>query len=226
MAIRDYGALVAAALALVAGGVAYGTLKSSVDALDPGAIEAATAQALADIEQAGEDFKAEISVESGGVPIGAIVAWPGRLPVHGRWRECDGTPLDKDAYPALFAALGAERTPYGWEGGQFKLPDLRGFFLRGVGGSSAEMGVAQEWATARPRSPFRTDLKGGHAHRYKQPHRADKDADTGDFWRPVDNNSTDHETESAGDHMHEIVEGGDGETRPANYAVIWLIRVK
>lgn len=68
-------------------------------------------------------------------PVGAIVAWPGplsTLPEH--WKLCNGEYLLSSAYPALLAVCQNYWGPYAGSGvnQSFKLPDLRGMFLRGV----------------------------------------------------------------------------------------------
>ena len=97
---------------------------------------------------------------------------------------CDGRPLRKDDYPALFQAIG---TAYGdgttdtdrtktVSGYDFNAPDLRGLFLRGVDGGAGRdpdvatreplrpggagdgaAGAFQDKATARPVKAFTTD---------------------------------------------------------------------
>lgn len=59
-------------------------------------------------------------IEMFGGPIENIP--PGRIP-------CDGSLLSVAAYPALFAAIGYS---HGGTGGQFRAPDIRGRFVRGV----------------------------------------------------------------------------------------------
>lgn len=80
-----------------------------------------------------------------GYPVGAIMAFAGLLsdPDKGRnnkvllensnWALCDGRSLKVDEYYELFEAIGYV---YGGEGGTFKIPDYRGYFLRGVTGST------------------------------------------------------------------------------------------
>lgn len=55
---------------------------------------------------------------------------------------CNGAAISRAQYPELFAAIG---TTWGAGDGAstFNVPDLRGFFLRGVGGDSAALGVEQ-----------------------------------------------------------------------------------
>ena len=92
----------------------------------------------------------------GDIPVGAVIAFAGRLgpaippssppgtpPDPGAsppqsvtypleswgWTVCDGRSLDRYHYPELFAALGYL---YGGSGKAFNLPDYRGYFLRGL----------------------------------------------------------------------------------------------
>ncbi len=75
-----------------------------------------------------------------GVPVGSVVAFAGaadknsagaaRLAAQG-WMVCDGTLLSTTQYNELFNVIG-----YDWSatqsGDTFNLPDMRGYFLRGV----------------------------------------------------------------------------------------------
>jgi microcystin-dependent protein len=64
------------------------------------------------------------------LPPGLIVAYAGAQPPEG-WLLCDGHPVSRSTYAALFGAVGDT-----WGKGDavttFNLPDLRGRFLRGV----------------------------------------------------------------------------------------------
>ena len=64
-----------------------------------------------------------------GTPIGSVLAYPiDDVPVH--CLECNGAIISRETYPELFAVIGET---YGTGDGvtTFKLPDLRGEFLRG-----------------------------------------------------------------------------------------------
>lgn len=80
-----------------------------------------------------------VSILSG--QIGTIVISPVVTP-PGHTLECNGAAISRSAYAKLFEVLG---TTYGAGDGTntFNLPDFRGRFLRGVGGNSAAIGVAQ-----------------------------------------------------------------------------------
>lgn len=63
-------------------------------------------------------------------PYGGVVPFAGPpSTVSSGWRMCDGSNVSIQSYPKLFAAIG-----YAWggSGDVFRVPDLRGQFLRGV----------------------------------------------------------------------------------------------
>lgn len=76
-----------------------------------------------------------------GVPIGAIIPYAGSTAPFGTL-ICNGAAISRSAYPELFDAIG---TTWGAGDGSttFNIPDLRGYFLRGVGGNSAALAVEQ-----------------------------------------------------------------------------------
>jgi hypothetical protein len=75
------------------------------------------------------------------VPSGAVMAFA-RSSIPAGWLLCNGAAVSRATYAALFAVIG---TTYGAGNGSttFNIPDLRGVFIRGLGGSSAELGVYQ-----------------------------------------------------------------------------------
>jgi hypothetical protein len=66
------------------------------------------------------------------LPIGTVIYFAASSAPIG-WFECDGRNLDTQSFPDLFAAI---RYTYGGGGVNFRLPDLRGEFLRGWDRSS------------------------------------------------------------------------------------------
>lgn len=76
------------------------------------------------------DITAKIS---GGNPVGTIIAWPVAQNPEDmeNWLECNGQAVNQAAYPELHSIIGAH------------VPDLRGQFLRGLGGNSGTLGAVQ-----------------------------------------------------------------------------------
>jgi microcystin-dependent protein len=76
------------------------------------------------------------------VPIGTILAYAGDVDGNARgsletqgWLVCDGAEYAESDYPDLENTIG---TYYGTasKAGMFKVPDLQGFFLRGLDGGT------------------------------------------------------------------------------------------
>lgn len=64
-------------------------------------------------------------------PIGAITVYSGTNPPLG-WCLCDGRTLASKDYPDLYKVIG---TTYGGNSTNFKIPDLRGYFVRALDNS-------------------------------------------------------------------------------------------
>lgn len=82
------------------------------------------------LDSAGKIQLSQLSTESD-LPIGMIAAFGMEtLPTDSNWLECDGSELPIADYQALYSAIGVS---FGLPGipSNFKLPDLRGEFLRG-----------------------------------------------------------------------------------------------
>ena len=168
------------------------------------------------------------------------------------WLRCDGRLLDNTGPDnvALFKAIG-----FAWGGDgdtMFNLPDLQGFFLRGVdssrephflldpdrnerfesntgGNKGIKVGSVQSFATAAPKdSGFKTDRVDDHTHWLNFEIDAARDVNGQNNTvaypaRSIASPSTG--TGKAGAHEHEVT-GGDKETRPVNAYVYWIIRYK
>lgn len=82
------------------------------------------------------------TADGGGVPIGTILPYAGSTAPEGTLM-CNGAAISRSTYAELFAAIS---TTWGAGDGEttFNVPDLRGYFIRGVGGNSAELAVEQE----------------------------------------------------------------------------------
>lgn len=106
----------------VTGAIANVYSKIEVD----GKITGVTGPTTRTIKQVDDDLQNWLQY-NGGTPVGAIVYYPASTIPFG-WMECDGRSLDKNTYASLFAIVGYT---YGGSGNTFKLPDLRGEFVRG-----------------------------------------------------------------------------------------------
>ena len=177
--------------------------------------------------------KARTAISSIGVPSGTIIAFGGepnlaRLKENG-WLICDGSQVAVAEYPELFAAIG-----YSWGKGDgadsFRLPDLRGLFLRGVdAGGKHDADVSKRTAIAPGGNQtnrvgsFQADGIPSHSHEFDL--------------------ATFGETEQQGDNSRHFVpkgiringnpvknptlgvpEGAVRETRPKNAYVHYLVR--
>lgn len=187
-------------------------------------------------------------------PIGSIVAFAGpidaRWEIANGWLLCDGRLLDRSdpQFVALFDAIG-----FTWGGDlvkHFNLPDLRGYFLRGVddrkdggrdpdsrsrtennpNGQIAEsVGSVQEWGTALPRPPHAIELTEAGRHHHVLDFELDATRDVDGVANTVAYPSLPgvppYTTDIAGYHTHEL-QGGHAETRPINAYVHWIVRFK
>lgn len=121
--------------------------------------------------------------------------------------------------------------------GNNRIPDLRGLFLRGVNGARADgkgdtlgenrdVGSYQDYATARPETPFSgsTNTTGEHTHTYDKARPYNSATGSHDRAKNSGNTGT---TAASGEHSHSFVvtEGGDSETRPRNVSVYFYIKV-
>jgi len=116
------------------------------------------------------------------LPVGAVVAFAGAVgdtmteattavEAWG-WMCCDGRELDVPGYPELFAALGFR---YGGNrSDRFKIPDYRGYFLRGRdGGSGNDPDLAQREppeggsGSGAETGSLQKDALQTHEHSYK-----------------------------------------------------------
>lgn len=144
------------------------------------------------------------------MPVGTILAYVGPTPPAG-WLFCNGASFDRNRYPELAKLLNGNQTP-----------DLHGQFLRGTM-PGRDVLSRQAWATGLPRErAFGTNVAGVHAHGIF----ADQQRAGGGGGFTVPNSGTQAgliPTTESGNHSHVIVSGGDGETRPDNVAVNYII---
>ena len=155
------------------------------------------------------------------VPPGAIMIWSMEVPPDG-WFECNSDWLQIGEYNDLYLAVG-KTYGYNQVGNSFRLPDYRGFFLRGWdhdnpvpndpnSGSRLDRGdgVAGNFVGTKQNDEFKE-----HAHSTVQ---------------MIGNNSidgVDSTTTYSGEHHNESRFTGDeggSETRPKNINVMFIIK--
>jgi hypothetical protein len=138
-------------------------------------------------------------------PVGAVISL-GAQQSTSWWRLCDGALVTRSEFPELFVAIGYTYGK-GTTDEEFRLPDYRGRFLRGA---KDTVGVAQDYATAKPATPF-----AGRA-----------------YWLPdsqVECNALPSGDCSRFDGTLVLTcctSGGDAETRPVNAYVDYYIKVR
>jgi microcystin-dependent protein len=113
-------------------------------------------------ESDGKTLKVDNLSGKGSIPAGSIIAYAGASVPNG-WLLCDGSSYAISTYQNLSTALGTtyntqrnQSTGSPWSspgGGNFRVPDFRGVFLRGTGTSSGyaatTLGTTQDDATAK-----------------------------------------------------------------------------
>lgn len=165
-----------------------------------------------------------------GGQVGVVEAFAGQTPPAG-WLECDGAVVSRTTYANLFAVIG---TTYGAGDGSttFKLPDLRGEFIRGWDhgrgvDAGRTLGSSQGYATAPPVSTSQQRLKGDGTkdNIYSN---ASNPAYAGFARVSKSGENTTASTIDAGGSGVELdlmnVLSGDSETRPRNVALMYIIK--
>jgi hypothetical protein len=117
----------------------------------------------------------------------------------------------------------------GWNNGAGNDPDVASRVASGSGGATGDaIGSLQSFATALPRNTaFSTSVAGGHSHSYSafvddgtvvNGHVQGGSATGFTIWGYTES------TAEAGDHTHTIG-GGDGESRPVNVGLGYIIKL-
>ena len=146
------------------------------------------------------------------VPVGTIVAYGAKtpLPLPPNWLYCNGGEYSKTEYPMLWTAIG-ETYGKSQSGDKGKLPDLRGYFVRGCADGRADIDPGRTIGT------LQADAFAKHAHGqkvtanhgYGKGIRSDFNetiTDLGEYDQGVETYPT-----------------GDTETRPKNMALYYII---
>lgn len=162
-----------------------------------------------DLTQLWQAIQAMIAAEfSGGqttieVPPGIIAPYAGNAAPAG-WLKCNGQLVSRGAFSALFGAIG---TAWGEGDGAttFKVPDLRGEFIRGWDDGRGVDG-------GRAFASFQADEFKSHSHGYQQ-------------FEIIGNGERDNNAQ-AGVNLEAAVTAaaGGSETRPRNLAALYIIK--
>ncbi len=175
-----------------------------------------------------------------GVPSGSIIPFAGpknRIPAG--YVACDGTEYSATVYPGLFAALG---NTWGGNGtSTFRVPDLRGQFLRGQNdGSGVDPDAGNRFAKNGGKSgdnvgSFQDDenkrhnhgvTDPGHTHGYDDKYNRHERSDNAND-RDVASNGTTSDWRTTGSSTTNISinSAGGNESRPKNAAVYYIIKL-
>jgi microcystin-dependent protein len=152
-----------------------------------------------------QNIVVEASDPNSGAPVGAILYYPAStIPVG--WMQCNGASLSTTTFALLFSKIGYN---FGGSGGTFRLPDLRGEFIRSWdGGRGVDFG--------RGVGSFQDDSLKSHTHTYVE-------------WYGNNNvDGPDSTTVRSGDITTRVgttSATGGSETRPRNIALVACIKV-
>lgn len=137
------------------------------------------------------------------VPVGTIVNYGGNANAYPPgWLLCNGSTFNQAQYPDLYAALGNSNL----------LPDLRGYFMRGLDTS----GKIDPDGAGRTVLSTQGDSFGPHTHNTQMTPWFWSEASSGDGYI-VGTKTTN------GLHTQTSSTAGGDETRPKNVAVLYLI---
>ncbi|MFN0068292.1 MAG: phage tail protein [Limisphaerales bacterium] len=176
-----------------------------------------------------------VPTSAAAIPVGVILAFggpTGAVPEAAGWLLCDGRELRAEDHPQLAAALGRA---WGGEGGRFRLPDLRGRFLRGVnlGATSGDPDAAARLAAApggnvgNEVGTVQEDALGPHTHAVLGAARATGGGIEGTAQALRFFAQTGPDPEAPLVANGEAIAANPGtETRPRNAAVNWIIKAR
>jgi len=162
----------------------------------------------------------------GSNPPGMIATFAGATAPTG-WLLCDGTQYAQTAYANLFAAIGSAWNTGGETTGNFRVPDLRGMFLRGTGSNGVVSG-----ATGPAVGASQTDTYLNHTHNVTDPGHYHQVAFLQGSQAPGSAETVKPYPSTGSYSTNAVVTGltvntsttGGTETRPKNYGVLYIIK--
>jgi len=160
-----------------------------------------------------------------GSPAGIIAPFAGTTAPSG-WLKCEGQVESQTTYANLYAAIGSTWNTGGEGAGNFRLPDLRGMFVRGTGtnatGSSSGAVGPSVGAYAADTYLNHTHTDSGHTHTYTTPN-ANQNGPTGVGTSYVASSTAGTATSTGTANIQTSTTGGT-ETKPKNYGVLYIIK--
>lgn len=178
-----------------------------------------------------------------GLPAGCVVAFAGEIGAHvgphvidierWGWMVCDGRQLHIAMYPELFAVLGFRYVLHGEPATltddpqeMFRIPDFRGYFLRGVNGAGgvdpdAGIRVSPSQAKSSEVGSMQQHALQNHEHHFDKVSQAS--GGTGPAVAGVPTKS-DTEDDPQPQGNADVFFTSKSETRPKNMYVYYIIR--
>jgi microcystin-dependent protein len=159
-------------------------------------------------------------------PPGSLIAFAGTSVPTG-WLACQGQAVSQTTYAALYAAIGATWNTGGEGAGNFRLPDLRGMFVRGTGTNATG---SSSGAVGPSVGAYAADTYLNHSHAVTDPghtHTIAGASTTGAstallFGVSVGSTFTSN-SNTTGLTVNTSTTGGT-ETKPKNYGVLYIIK--
>lgn len=151
-------------------------------------------------------------------PAGLIAPFGGTSAPTG-WLACDGSAVSRTTYATLFAAIS---TTWGSGDGSttFNVPDLRGAFLRGSGTSSLDPSSPRAVGSFQAEAYLsHTHTDSGHTHTIAIQNLTESGSGGAGVNKLQNGGSTTTNSGTAN-----IQASGGAETRPDNYAVLYIIK--
>ncbi len=159
-------------------------------------------------------------------PSGVVSVFAGSSAPAG-WLLCNGSTISRSTYSGLFAAIG---TTYGVGDGSttFRIPDLRGEFIRGLDSgrgvdSGRSLGSAQSSANLSHNHTGSTS-SSTHSHSGSNSNTIGGAGGTQPYVLPDPFYPSTHNTAPDGSHTHSISSDGGNEARPRNIAMNYIIK--
>ena len=176
------------------------------------------------------DGTANITIEANdpnsGAPVGSILYYPSSsIPVG--WMMCDGSAISTSIFSLLFSKIGYN---YGGSGGVFRLPDLRGEFIRSWDGgrgvdSGRTLGSSQGdlFRSHQHKSAWSQDAGAAVTNSVLYAGRVDQNGGSAAGFRDVEAGSAG--ASEADEAVMFTTATGGSETRPRNVALVACIKV-